>query len=67
MSGVFGSTLKTGCWTISSKSDPRWDDSGEGVVGGLTLPYEALDYVEAKKKELGEEPPDDLEYSYMKD
>ena len=58
---------REGSWWVSSKSDPRWDCQGSGSVGGFMCPSEATATIERKKKELGEEPPDDLEFGYMKD
>ena len=62
---IFGSM--TGTWTITSASDPRWNMSGNGFVGGFECPMDAEAAIEKKKKELGEEPPDDLRFTYMKD
>jgi hypothetical protein len=61
------SFLRDGTWTTRSKSDPRWNMEGRGQVGMLTMPLACKEAIEAKKFELGEEPPDDLEWSYMKD
>lgn len=58
---------KPGTWWLSSKSDPRWDCSGRDRVGGFMCPSDARAAIEAKKEELGCEPPEDLEYGYMKD
>lgn len=58
--------MRKGAWTLESKSDSRWNCNGTGVVGGFQCPKEALDKIEELKKELGEEPPIDLEYSYHK-
>lgn len=59
--------MREGSWWISSKLDPRWDDSGTGYVGGFVCPSEAKSSIEKTKTELGIEPPDDLEFGYMKD
>jgi len=59
--------LKEGTWWLESKSDPRWDAEGRGLVGGFDTPAEAMEAIEEKKAELQEEPPEDLEYEYMKD
>jgi len=59
--------LKEGTWWLKSKSDPRWDNKGRGSVGMLCIPLEAEKVIEEKKVELKEEPPEDLEYGYMKD
>ena len=59
--------IREGSWWLHSKSDSRWNMQGRGFVGGLCVPPDANAALEEKKKELGEEPPDDLEYGYMKD
>lgn len=64
---MLGASIREGSWWLSSKSDPRWDTQGRGIVGGLVIPPDATKAMEEKKKELGEEPPEDLEYGYMKD
>ena len=53
-------------WMLRSKTDPKWDDDGEGMVGMLSCPFGALESIENKKEKLGEDPPADLTYSYMK-
>ena len=59
--------LTEGSWSLFSKSDPRWNCSGTGIVGGLTRP-EAVDRaIERLKDKLKEEIPKDLTWSYMKD
>lgn len=64
--GLF-SNVPNGTWWLRSRSDPRWNMSGKGIVGGLAVPSGAKRAIEEKRKELGEEPPDDLEFNYMKD
>lgn len=68
-SSMFGSMFgpKKGSWWVSSKSDPRFNCSGRGRVGGFACPAEAREFFEAKAKELGVPVPDDLEFGYMKD
>jgi hypothetical protein len=58
---------REGSWWISSQSDPRWNDNGRAMVGMFERPPEVDTAIEAKKAELGEEPPEDLEWGYMKD
>jgi len=59
--------LKSGVWWISSKTDPRWNCDGHtDKCGGFIMPKECQDMIEYLKKSLGE-PPEDLEYNYMKD
>ncbi len=58
---------RPGTWTLSSKTDPRFDMSGRALVGGLRCPQEAKDAMEVKARELGEPVPKDLMFSYMKD
>lgn len=60
--------MRSGSWSVSSKTDPRWNGSGRSeAVGMFSIPREAQAHIDAKKLELGEEPPADCEYSYMKD
>ena len=64
----FFKPIRSGSWWIHSESDERWRRSGTSDgVGGFVLPPEAEQAIEELKSELGEEPPDDLEYGYMKD
>jgi hypothetical protein len=66
--GLIGNSLsREGSWWVASKSDPRWDCEGRGFVGGLMCPGAALEEVKKIQERLGEEPPDDLEFGYMKD
>lgn len=59
--------LREGSWQIWSESDPRWNRSGRSDgVGLFTMPLEAKDAIEKLKAKLGE-PPEDLNWSYMKD
>jgi hypothetical protein len=58
--------IKEGCWWLCSKEDPRWNCKGRDYVGGFELSTDQKEAFEKKKKELGE-PPDDLEWGYMKD
>lgn len=58
--------IKTGSWWIHSKKDPRWNASGESLVGGFIMPPECKEAIEELKKKYGK-PPDDLEWGYMKD
>lgn len=64
--GMF-SPVKPGSWCVRSEKDSRWNKSGTDMVGSFMMPKAAEDWVEKQKKELGEEPPDDLQFSYMKD
>ena len=60
--------FRKGSWWIRSESDPRWNVSGSSdAVGSYTKPREVDPAIEQKKRELGEEPPSDLEWGYMKD
>jgi len=64
---LLGGSFRKGSWWLESKTDPRWNCNGHGPCGGLTVPPDATAAMEEIKKELGEEPPDDLEYGYIKD
>lgn len=58
--------ITEGSWSLSSKSDPRWNCSGTCLVGGLVRP-EAVDRaIERLKNKLKKEAPKDLEWNYMK-
>ena len=58
---------KMGSWSVYSKKDTRWNNSGRGYgfvcSGG---PQEIQSWIDECKKKYGE-PPDDLEYSFFKD
>ena len=60
--------MKTsGSWSLCSEKDRRWNCNGlSPSVGSFEMPEEAKEKLEELKKVLGE-PPDDLEWSYMKD
>jgi len=49
-----------------SESDPRWNTNGRSSVGCFEMPGDCKQAIEQLKKELGD-PPDDLEWGYMKD
>lgn len=56
-----------GSWWLYSKTDSRWDCSGNtDSCGGFVMPDECKARLEFLKEQFGE-PPDDLEYGYMKD
>jgi hypothetical protein len=57
---------RPGTWWIRSESDSRWNSSGRARVGGFAKPQEVDEEVKRLKKTLGE-PPQDLEWGYMKD
>ena len=62
--------MREGSWWFRSDSDPRWNMAGRGIVGmycGFEDVPEAVDAMERKKRELGEDPPSDLGWGYMKD
>jgi hypothetical protein len=67
---MFGSMFggRSGSWGFYSKKDPRWNVNGSTkcllVTGGY--PEEAQTALDKLKKKYGT-PPDDLEYSCMKD
>lgn len=64
--GLLFNPTSEGGWYLRSKSDPRWNADGRSFVGGFTMPNECKRKLEEMKRELGE-PPDDLEWGYMKD
>jgi len=59
--------IKQGSWWLKSVSDSRWNCSGSGGVGMFSIPSDATKAINKLKEKLGEEPPEDLEYGYMKD
>lgn len=63
--GMFKLTTSGSWWTTSK--DERWRSSGTDDVGGFVMPAACAAFIEAKKAELGEEPPADLAWHYMKD
>lgn len=65
--GSMFAPVRKGSWWVSSKSDPRWNGSGRALVGSFMMPQEAKDHIEAKKRELGTDPPADCEWGYDKD
>jgi len=67
MGGFLGGSIRKGSWWLNSPSDSRWNDQGRCHVGGLTLPADAQTSIDKNKKLLGIEPPEDLEWGYMKD
>jgi len=57
----------SGTWWLRCVSDPRWDCSGDSeFVGGFTKPEECEAKLKKLKEKLGD-PPEDLEWGYMKD
>ena len=38
--------LAHGSWFLESKNDPRWNTSGSGLVGMLTIPKECEERIE---------------------
>ena len=58
--------LSEGVAWLRSKTDDRWNVSVTCSCGGFMIPTPLKNIMEAKEKELGE-PPEDLEWGYMKD
>lgn len=58
--------VREGSWWMSSKKDPKWNANGRGMVGGFVMPQEVETMLEHLKTKYGD-PPDDLEFGYMKD
>lgn len=58
---------KMGTWTVESKSDPRWNNSGHArglvTMGG---PKEMVDWIAECCEKYGE-PPEDATMSFYKD
>lgn len=64
--GMFGP--KPGSWSLTSKSDPRWNCGGHvsALVVMAGLHPDAERALERLRERLGK-PPEDLEYGCMKD
>jgi hypothetical protein len=58
---------RVGSWWTKSKSDPRWDMDGRGMINAFTGCPEMDKAIKEKEKELGEKPPKDLSVGGMKD
>jgi hypothetical protein len=58
--------IASGVWWLKSPSDPRWDASGEGYVGGFVPPTACTKKIKELEAQLGKAP-EDLEWGYMKD
>jgi hypothetical protein len=57
---------REGSWMLHSEKDTRWNCYGRAYVGGFRMPAECERKIDELKTAYGE-PPDDLEWSYMKD
>ncbi|HEY4497079.1 MAG TPA: hypothetical protein VI432_02940 [Candidatus Paceibacterota bacterium] len=62
--GMFGP--REGSWWLRSKKDPRWNTDGRAYVGGFLMPEACRSKIDELKLRFGE-PPEDLEWGYMKD
>ena len=58
--------LVEGSWWMHSEKDPRWNATGRGFVGGMAMPEECRKKLGELQAEFGE-PPDDVEWGYLKD
>jgi hypothetical protein len=58
--------IARGSWTLSSATDPRWNCSGTGLVGGFVMPTEVKETIDRLTQTFGP-PPADLTWEYMKD
>lgn len=64
---MFFDAHRSGSWSYTSTSDPRWNCSGRTNTNAFFGPCpEAEQALKDKRKTLGK-PPRDLEFSYMKD
>lgn len=55
-----------GTWWFRSPTDPRWNLTGRGIVGGFDLPRPAKQHLSSCRGHYGA-PPLDLEWGYIKD
>jgi hypothetical protein len=58
--------ISEGTWWVRSESDPRWNFEGRALVGMYGKPS-GVDIHIAKMTPLLGDPPQDLEWGYMKD
>jgi hypothetical protein len=58
--------MREGTWWLRSKTDPRWDCNGRAFVGMFGQPQDLVNKLAELTKLYGE-PPEDLEWGYMKD
>lgn len=56
-----------GTWWLKSESKPEWNANGQDYVGGFEICSGAREILERKRQELREEPPEDLEWGYIRD
>lgn len=61
-----GIGLSDGAWFLRSETDTRWNCSGDCRCGGFQMPSEAIQKIKELKELYGEEPPEDLKWSYHK-
>lgn len=54
-----------GEWSLRSETDPRWNKNGDCTCGGFVQPEECKEQIKILTAKYGE-PPDDLEWGYMK-
>jgi hypothetical protein len=59
--------MRKGSWWLTSETEPQWNCTGEtSFCGGFGMPKECAVKLGELIVELGE-PPEDLEFGYMKD
>ena len=59
--------FRPGIWWIESKKDTRWNTKGTArFVGGDQMPKECKEVYEELKKLYGD-PPNDLDWGYLRD
>lgn len=68
----FGSrkSISSCVWSVKSKKDPRFNDSGSGIFGYFLcdhLPDEVEAMIKKKEEKFGVKRPDDLELSAFAD
>jgi len=59
--------INDGVAWLHSDEDERWNVNVECKVGGFAMPSPLEEKFEELKEEIEEEPPDDLEWHYMKE
>lgn len=61
------STQSRGKWAIISKKDPRFNRTGEGLVGSFIIPDNIMDALEDHAHNLRARLPDDIKYTWARD
>lgn len=58
---------RLGTWWLKSESKPHWNVEGRDYVGGFEICAGARLKLDEMKIKFEEEPPEDLEWGYIRD